>query len=81
MIQRRCRICKEVKDLSEFYNNKSMPYGKSYTCKGCNTETCARTRLRALYKTDPNKATALVWEAMAKGAYLFDELSRITNKI
>ena len=32
---KQCNICKEFKELAEFYNNKKSADGKQYRCKGC----------------------------------------------
>lgn len=35
---KQCSVCKETKDLSEFYNYKSTKDGKSYRCKSCDNK-------------------------------------------
>ena len=51
-----CRICKESRDLSEFYKNKTRKDGLQQTCKDCD-----RSRLRDLYHKSPES-----WERNRK---------------
>ncbi len=45
---RKCSICKEIKSLEMFYKQKTLPLGRTYSCKDCTK----RTRLRRLYNLD-----------------------------
>ena len=46
---RRCYVCKEVKTLDCFYNNKAGPGGKEYICKDCrNIDTREKSKSRRL---------------------------------
>lgn len=71
---RKCRYCKEIKDLSKFPSHKGMKFDKGYLCKDCNTEVCARSRLRKLYREDPSAAGQYVEDQFFKANYLLDEL-------
>jgi len=35
---KRCTVCKEDKELTEFYNNKNTADGKGYRCKACDNK-------------------------------------------
>jgi len=45
MKEKICGHCKEVKDLSEFYKNKSTKDGYAYGCKICSKESLYRWRI------------------------------------
>jgi hypothetical protein len=47
---RKCYICKETKDFSEFNNDKTQSGGKSYDCKKCKSDTRKQKR-----KENPEK--------------------------
>lgn len=38
---RKCRVCKEIKSLKEFYNLNKALYGKSYLCSECHKAKCS----------------------------------------
>jgi len=44
-MMKKCYICKEIKEISEFYNDKSQSGGKSYECKKCKSEIRKKQRL------------------------------------
>lgn len=33
--EKRCSMCKQVKNINEFYNQRSTKDGKAYCCKDC----------------------------------------------
>lgn len=42
-----CTVCKESKDLSEYFNYKTSRDGKFYRCKSCDKKTRKKTRFRS----------------------------------
>lgn len=51
--KKECWKCKEVKDLNDYYNDKSRPDGKAYHCKNC-----IRLYLQQYRQSDKFKAYA-----------------------
>lgn len=71
-----CKTCKEVKPLSEFYNNRSMPDGLGFQCKPCNRVSNKKWRDKYPERHDRARRssrfmkkygiTLLEWEEMYK---------------
>lgn len=49
---KRCTVCKEEKELTEFYNSKQSKDGKAYRCKVCDA------RARAKWQEDNKERSA-----------------------
>lgn len=51
METKRCCLCKEIKPISEFYNNKRRKDGKAPRCKFCHFKFAKRLPARSEWKT------------------------------
>lgn len=68
-----CTKCKQEKDENEFYNNRTMPRGKTYWCKVCSNyqsnivgkETKARWAAKTHQKVRRTQTEKYLWK-MAK---------------
>lgn len=51
MEKKKCTKCKEIKSLSEFYNNRSHKSGKTFWCKTCSNHqsNCVQKESKALW--------------------------------
>lgn len=65
---RTCNVCKIEKSFDDFYNVKSFPQGKAYTCKPCSRE---RSRKWSKENPEQKKQQGLKDYAQNKQAYSY----------
>lgn len=84
---KRCPKCKEEKELDQFYNNCSLPSGKSSYCKPCQTAANRATieknpelhrATQAEYRAK-NKAQVKQWNIEASAKYQSNPLNRLKH--
>lgn len=59
---RTCNICKTPKPLDQFYNNRSLPLGKTYSCKIC-TLAKAKAKQATPEGREYNRIKSRAWYA------------------
>lgn len=65
-LNKKCPRCQKVKPLSDYYDNRSSPIGKSYWCKSCDREV-SRIRGRINDKKPERIAKTKAWLRSEKG--------------
>ena len=52
LIEQVCNACRRKLSIEEFNRDKSLRYGRRYTCKACARATAKRSRLRRIKETN-----------------------------